>query len=69
MAEIAETTADRDWGLAQSVVMGVAILGFAITWGLVITASPDGFISPFGIVISFLAGAYLLFLVYSYLRG
>ncbi|RQG90669.1 hypothetical protein EA473_20390 [Natrarchaeobius chitinivorans] len=45
-----------------------ALVGFAVTWALFVVAPPDGSVSPFAMGISFLAGAYLLVLVYSYLK-
>lgn len=57
-----------EWGRRESAVMGGALFGFAVTWALVITAPPGGLLHPFGVAISFVAGAYLLYLVFSYLK-
>lgn len=68
MSEQYRVRSDRGWGLVESVVMIVALVGFATTWALFVTAPPDGLVSPLGIVVSVAAGAYLTFLVYSYLK-
>lgn len=66
MAEQYTATSNDGWGLAGSVVMGAALVAFAAMWALFVTAPPDGLVSPFGLVVSILAGGYLLYLVYSY---
>lgn len=68
MSEPRAVTSNGDWGLAESTVFGAALVGFVATWALYVTAPPGGLVSPFGFVVSLLAGTYLAFLVFSYLR-
>lgn len=68
MSEQSHVTADSDWGVAESAVMSVALLGFAVTWVLYITSPPDGLVPLYGMGVSFIAGAYLAFLTFTYLK-
>lgn len=68
MSEQRTAPSDREWGTAESVVLVAALLAFATTWGLFVTSPPGGLVSPFGMVISLVAVAYLIFVVFSYLK-
>ena len=65
----AQRTLQSNNGLTPTrvAILFAALIGFVVTWALFVIAPPDGFVSPFGMVISLLAGAYLMVLVYGYL--
>lgn len=68
MAEYSQVLSEHGWGVAESVIMGAALFGFLATYMLYVMSAPDGFVHPYGMVIGAIAGAYLLFVIYAYLR-
>lgn len=68
MAEQHTVTSDSAWALIDLATMGAALAGFAILWALFITAPSEGLVSPYGMAVSLVAGAYLTFVMYSYLK-
>lgn len=67
MAE-SQVVSEEGWGLTETVIMAAVLVGMLIPWTLFVIAPRDGLVPLYGIVISLLAGAYLVFLVFSYLR-
>ena len=68
MTESRSGLTEPGWGRAEAVVMAAVLVAMLIPWTLFVTAPPDGLVNPLGIVISLIAGAYLAFVVYSYLK-
>ena len=57
---------ERGVSPAKLGIFGAFLVGFVVTWILFITAPPDGLVAPFGMVISVIAGGYLIYLLYMY---
>lgn len=53
-------------GPVRLLALGTAIVSFLVLWALYVTHPPDGLVSPIGMAIPVVAGAYLLYLVYAY---
>ena len=68
MTELSHVLTEPGWDRTESLVLATVLVGMLATWALFVTVPPDGFVEPYGIVISFVAGAYLAFVLYSYLR-
>ena len=68
MTRVSQVLSEKGWGRTESIIMAAVLLAMLVPWTLYVLAPPDGLVAPIGIVVSLLAGAYLAFVVYSYLR-
>lgn len=68
MAELSPVLSEKGWGLTEAIIMAAVLVGMLIPWTFFIVSPPDGIVPVYGIVISLLAGAYLAYVVFAYLR-
>lgn len=56
------------WGLEESLIMTLILLGFVATWALYITSPPNGLVAPYGLVVSSVTGTVLVAYVFIYVK-
>lgn len=68
MSEQHSRATDDGPGQMEWIILGVAFLGLAGNWVLYNFAPPRGSASPLGMVIGLVAGGYLAFLAFQYIK-
>lgn len=59
----------REWGLTEYVIMSLVLVAFVAMWAVFVTAPPRGLVSPIGMALGFVAGTYLMFIAFSYVKN